>query len=182
VDQNLLLGLDGALARKMTSVEVSNGHSHDHEHGADHHSEVEVLSISLVHSSSTPAFINLDALESFLLAAPKDEIYRIKAIAACATTPKSSDGTMAFPQPQSDIAGRFILNWAFSRWTFTAIKKAKEVDAISVPTEKGEPVLRMTVICARCESSKWKKRLEEGALVKLEEEPECGLLTVVKIS
>src|SRR5215469_10276333 len=93
VHKDVLLGLDAKLARgmkKMTKKEENRGHDHDH------HSEVEVLSITLS-AASQPNGINIQALESLLKDASKDEIYRIKAVLYALETPTSSTGEKATP-------------------------------------------------------------------------------------
>ncbi|KAG6986404.1 hypothetical protein G7Y79_00101g101490 [Physcia stellaris] len=93
VDMSLLLGLDSTLAKDITlqaPLDVQEAHSHEHK--ADHQSEVEVLSVTLSSKGGKTSAVNLETLETFLLSAPKDEIYRIKAIVAASRPPASSGG------------------------------------------------------------------------------------------
>ncbi|KAL9120767.1 MAG: hypothetical protein Q9187_002674 [Circinaria calcarea] len=196
VNQGLLLGLDSALARKMdsshtTSSTNSVGHG-GHSHASDHQSEVEVLSIALQSTGSKAQGIDLESLETFLLSAPKDEIYRIKAIVTTARPPTSSNGTPA--AAGHNAAGglqRYILNWAFGRWTFTLTKLLPEVAVLSTEdslpmkeTTSGsyEPSLRMTIVLAKYEAEKWKRRIEAGGLLKLEHPDEHFVLEVRRLS
>jgi hypothetical protein len=176
VPVDIVFGVDGGLARTLgeeSKAVVVNGHGHAHDHGKGHQSEVEVLSITL--SSPNPnSVIDASKLEKLLKSAPKDEVYRIKAVlAASAPIPSSDDA----PSSSSEsAAGRYILNWAFGRWTCTPMNaEAGEHESSS------GVVLRMTMILARFESKKWKKRLETQGFVELEG-AEKGVLSVEKIA
>lgn len=188
VSMKLVFGVDGGLARELTEAEANgtttngattngttNGdthshpdkHSHSHSHG--HQGEVEVLSVHLSSPSQT-ARISTPSLHTFLAAAPKDEAYRIKAVLSLSSPPSNSDPDVP-PPGEAGPDGRYILNWAFGRWTFTPVA--------ATTTEHGsssEATLRMTVIFARYESNKWKKRLEAGGLVELEGGDVSGLV------
>ena len=196
VHKDVLLGLDAKLARgmkKATKKEDDRGHGHGH----DHHSEVEVLSITL-YSASQPNGINIQALDSLLKDAPKDEIYRIKAVLYALESPTSSTGEKAAAPENPGFPARYILNWAFGRWTFTAVPSGDLTaantpigSAIDTPVDStpstplrvgGEPISRMTVVCAHGESAKWKKKIEGGEYIKLTEEPKLGLLQTSRIS
>ncbi|KAJ2976287.1 hypothetical protein NUW58_g8123 [Xylaria curta] len=154
----------------------SHGHGHDHSH--DHQSEVEVLSVSL--RGSEGAFVDAPKLMKLLEAAPKDEIYRIKSVLTTSSSVEvyNSDQTASVLTTPSDPSPstRYILNWAFGRWTFTPMEKAINEHESS----DGTP-LRMTMILARYESAKWKKKLEVGGLLELDGN-ELGELTVTKIA
>jgi hypothetical protein len=176
VPVDVVFGVDGGLARTLgeesKAVEL-NGHGHAHDHGKSHQSEVEVLSITL--SSPSPnAVIDASKLEKLLKSAPKDEVYRIKAVLAASSPIASSEDA---PSSSTEcVAGRYILNWAFGRWTFTPM------DAVVGEHESSSGVvLRMTMILARFESKKWKKRLETQGFVELEG-AEKGVLSVEKIA
>jgi G3E family GTPase len=204
VPADLLLGLDGALAKKLgdgsdslrDNIQTDAGHGHKHEHGEEgHQSEVEVLSIALLSAPGArrSQAVDIEGLETFLLSAPKDEIYRIKAIVRCSSSPTSSDGTLARKDhPQGSIK-RYILNWAFGRWTFSPVKSIEEIEAIPMPKKQdsevisdegqshegtmptmSEPPLRMTIITAKYESEKWRKRLVGQGHVKVEGTSEDG--------
>ncbi|KID98595.1 CobW/HypB/UreG, nucleotide-binding domain containing protein, partial [Metarhizium majus ARSEF 297] len=172
VDMNLVFGVDGGLARDLTEtdmeLEVNGGrHEHgvDHKHGGQanghshsHQNEVEVLSVELAAPSaatSTPKLL------AFLRAAPKDEVYRIKAVATLSSAPENSDADA--PRPGGPPGGRYILNWAFGRWTFTPVGQEQQEH----PSSR-DVTLRMTVILARHEGNRWKKKLEAGGYLEAE--------------
>ncbi|ENH68524.1 Putative GTP-binding protein YjiA [Fusarium oxysporum f. sp. cubense race 1] len=174
VSMDLIFGMDGGLAKELTEavLEKTNGHSHDHSNGTtnghshDHQSEVEVLSVVL--KADPSARVSTAKLIGFLSSAPKDEAYRIKALVSLSSTPTNSDPDI--PPPEPSASGRYILNWAFGRWTFTPVAESlQEHDSSSDVT------LRMTIIFARYESNKWKKRIEAGGLIELEGGDSSGL-------
>ena len=170
VPVDIVFGVDGGLARSLGEENRVNGHAHSHAHGEKgHQSEVEVLSITLS-SPSTGSVIDASKLEKLLKSAPKDEVYRIKAVLASSSPISSSDDT---PPSDSASSGRYILNWAFGRWTCTPLK--------AVEHESSGVVLRMTMILARFESKKWKKRIETQGFVELDG-GERGELVVEKIA
>jgi G3E family GTPase len=177
VDKDLILGLDAKLAR-TTKHGDHHGHAHDHEHDHDHHGEVEVLSITLS-STSQPDGVDLDKLEDLLTSAPKDEVYRIKGLLYSLKAPSSSTGDLARAPPGPDTPEKYILNWAFGRWTFTV---APSLLADSVEEPGPEPLLRMTIVTAKYEGNKWKKRAESREFIAAQQVPEQGKLEVVKIS
>lgn len=197
VDKDIVFGLDAKLAQlDHKSIHVDkNGHDHKHDsHGHDHEnhqSEVEVLSVTLSASSKGASQgINLAKLEDLLKEAPKDEVYRIKAILYSSTPPSSSNGEKA-AAPAEGKFERYILNWAFGRWTFAFTRKAPPAptglptpadSGVSTPVETGsvEPVVRMTIIAARGEAMKWKKVIERDGLIGLDDSGE-GLLTIEKV-
>ncbi|PGH33050.1 hypothetical protein GX50_04124 [[Emmonsia] crescens] len=170
VDKDVLLGIDGALLAKEISdrghasldLVLLNGtddtaakeaYIQEHSHGLgepredEHQSEVDVLSVSLT-SSQPSDTVNMDALTTLLLSAPKDEVYRIKGIIQfpADSPPEDSSGekaqvptTRATTAPTGESEGgekingtattesgadsiktqNYILNWAFGRWTYT---------------------------------------------------------------
>ena len=174
VDKGLLLGMDSALAKSLGErSQESHGHKHDHQQ------EVEVLSVVVHGMSGQEQSIDLEALETLLLSAPKDEIYRIKGIVTASKPPLDSDGTKASNGQELLEMGiqRYILNWAFGRWTFTRTNMAvpqpptenlANSAAVHVKAQDQPAILRMTVIAARGESEKWKKRIESGGQVRVE--------------
>lgn len=173
VDKDIVFGLDARLAGIATEdTKGSGAHAHEHDHG--HSSEVEVLSVTLK-SEDKKASVDTLKLAKFLQDPTKDEVYRIKGILYASTPPKSSEDTPASAKQISEGRARYILNWAFGRWTFTpvALPAAEESEE--------EPVLRLTVITARYESTKWKKEIEASGLVALEGETQ-GSLVVEKIA
>lgn len=173
VGAEVLLGIDGALFSEevgMDSGICGHGHGHGHEngdkcqngdHGHGHQSEVEVLSVTL--KSMQNNTVDVAALEGLLLAAPKEEVYRIKGILRCSpeNLPADSSDTVHDKKPvAADGSPRYyILNWAFGRWTATPS------DSVGDSVDS-EVVARLTFILARDESAKWKKKLDAGGLVQ----------------
>jgi G3E family GTPase len=160
---DVVFGVDGGLARELTESEVEGGNHHDHadgeKHSHNHQSEVEVLSLEI--KGDTGASVSTDKLTAFLSSTPKDEVYRIKAVLTLSSTPKNSDPDV--PQPEATDSRRYILNWAFGRWTFTPI-----ATQVAEHDSSNDLTTRMTVITGRYESNKWKKKLEAGGLVELD--------------
>jgi hypothetical protein len=193
VDRNILLGLDAKLVRSEQRL-AKSGHKHNHDH--DHSSEVDVLSVTL--SSDDPANgVNIEKLADLLNSASKDEVYRIKAVLYSLVAPTSSTGEVAASPPTEGFPGRYILNWAFGRWTFSAVPMVDSAQATPlssaqdtpIPSEPGtprlgggEPVVRMTIVTARGESTKWQKKVENGGLVAAMVDSQAALLQVKKIS
>jgi G3E family GTPase len=170
VPADVVFGVDGGLAKSLGETQEEHSHSHDHAKGKGHQSEVEVLSVTL--KAGEIATIAAEKLMKLLNTAPKDEVYRIKGLVSSSVALKGSDE--AIPVETKEGVATYILNWAFGRWTFTPLKETAE------PLLKSNEVLRMTLILARYESSKWKKRLEKGELIALESDAN-GDLTVEKI-
>lgn len=168
VDKNVVFGLDAKLA-KAVEQPSENGHAHEHNH--DHSSEVEVLSITLA-SDHPNASVDTDKLAKLLEDPTKDEVYRIKGVLHASTAPQSSDKDIITSTTVKG-RGRYILNWAFGRWTFTHVPETAST------AESNEPALRLTVVTARYESNKWKKQIESSGLIALENGVE-GRLTVEK--
>ncbi|KUL86105.1 hypothetical protein ZTR_07686 [Talaromyces verruculosus] len=161
VDKDVLLGIDGALISKGGLDGHGHDHKHGHDHGHDHQSEVEVLSLALP-ASQDNGVVDLAKFMSLLKSSSKEEVYRIKGTIRCSASqiPENSDPTFltsSSATPSSDSnATTYILNWAFGRWTFTPT---------STPTTD---VARLTFILARYESAKWKKKLEIGDYVAVQ--------------
>lgn len=166
VPADVLLGLDSALAKKSEEAErdvAVGGHDHAGGHSHDHQSEVEVLSVTL---SGVETGLDIKALDQFLRAAPKEDLYRIKGIFKATSIPLPAEG----PAQTKETSGprSYILNWAFGRWTFTDIgepKAGSELDA------------EFTIITARDEATRWKKKIEDGKLLGPQ-----GTLAVKKIA
>ncbi|KAF2142116.1 uncharacterized protein K452DRAFT_287325 [Aplosporella prunicola CBS 121167] len=184
VDKDIVFGLDAKLA-KTEGATGEHKHKHEHEHNHDHSSEVEVLSITVTASSAPPQGLDLEKLEGLLKDSSKDEIYRIKSVLYASSHPKSSGGAPTTdPATAPQATSKYILNWAFGRWTFTSVEgssaqatplssgsatPAATDSGVSTPQAAGaEPALRMTIITARYESAKWKKRIEAGEFFALE--------------
>lgn len=151
VRKDVLLGLDSALAKDAGAL-ASHQHEGDDSHAHDHQSEVEVLSVELRSEDVTLQAIDLEKLDAFLSSAPKDEIYRIKAILNADRVPPSSDNVQkqTLTVDEQGIS-RYILNWAFGRWTFSELAETAQTK---------DSVLRMTIVFARDEAEKWKKLIE----------------------
>lgn len=170
ISKELLFGFDSKMARAWMSDSHSHDHDHDHKHrhDHDHRSEMECLSVTLS-SPSAEAGVDLEKLEKLLKSAPKDEVYRIKAVLYANSSPKSTDG--------SDVNGvsggraRYILNWSFCRWTWS------HDDVI----ESEAPTLRMSIFTAQYESTKWTKKIESGQFVSLSGEATDGVLAVKRV-
>lgn len=170
VDIEVVFGVDRGLARELLEEdgEQANGNGHGHDHKHDHQSEVEVLSIELKGEGG----VDGEKLLGLLKAAPKDEVYRIKAVlnTAPGSAVKNSDEDTPL-----EGGGRYILNWAFGRWTFTPIAAAEHESS-------HHALLRMTMILARYESNKWKKKLEGGDFLALAGDDGKGELVVNRIA
>jgi len=179
VGADVVFGIDGGLASGLLEAEAAghehagDGHGHSHGSGEDHQTEVEVLSVTL----RGPQGVGLDGekLLKLLTTAPKAEVYRIKAVLHAAGAVRNSDDDVP-PPPPAGPGARYILNWAFGRWTFTPV--VAEADDGPRPDE--QTALRMTVILARHESTKWKKKLEAGGLLELDG-GEKGSLVVCRL-
>ncbi|KAK3365966.1 CobW/HypB/UreG, nucleotide-binding domain-containing protein [Lasiosphaeria ovina] len=168
VPMDVVFGIDGGLAQGLADEQHDN---HEHNHARDHQSEVEVLSIELQGAGA----VDVAKLVTLLKTAPKDEVYRIKAVLTTAaggeTLRNSEEDDPLVPTPPHDgdnstpeSKNRYILNWAFGRWTATRIAGGAAAEHAST----GGAVLRMTMILARYESAKWRKKLEAGGLLELD--------------
>jgi len=146
----------------------SHDHNHQHKHGHSHTSEIECLSVTLS-SANDEAGVDLTKLESLLKSAPKDEVYRIKAVLHANGQPKSADGSAA--GVAKDGHSRYILNWSFGRWTWSQ-------DNV---IEAGAPVLRMSIFTARYESSKWTKKIESKQYIALDGGATDAVLAVKRV-
>ncbi|RAL60961.1 hypothetical protein DID88_010057 [Monilinia fructigena] len=186
VGVDVVCGVDGGLARGLVDDVSGNEHNHDHangdhkhEHSHDHQSEVEVLSITLTSSSPSSA-ISLASLNKLLNLAPKDEVYRIKAVLSSNSPIPPSDSSLTPPESETSATSsssnsttdlspkpsKYILNWAFGRWTSTKMEK-QQLEKEHESSQGEGVVLRMTIVTARDESNKWKKRIEGGGWVEL---------------
>lgn len=176
VPADVVFGVDGGLAQALEdgSALVKSGHD-DHTHGDhkhDHQTEVEVLSVTL--QGPKGAAVDSTKLMALLNAAPKDEVYRIKSVLTASSTVKNSGDDESLPTPPHP-ANRYILNWAFGRWTFTPLSAEGE------HVSSDQLLLRMTIILARYESAKWKKKLETGGFLEINGD-EKGELIISKIA
>jgi G3E family GTPase len=157
ISKDLLFGFDQKLARAWMKDEVQHDHGHDHAQADGDHqhtSEIECLSVTLV---STPdASVDTNKLDRLLRSAPKDEVYRIKAVLYSATPPSEPDGSAVSGVAAGRV--RYILNWSFGRWTW----------AHDATDDTRAPTLRMSIFTAPYESSKWMKKIESGEFVALD--------------
>jgi Putative GTPases (G3E family) len=181
VDMNVLFGIDGALAKGLgEEVCMGDGCEHDHHKHGDgekhHQSEVEVLSVELKGEPGTG--VDATKLMTLLQSAPKDEVYRIKSVMTVASPAslRNSDEDVRLQTPATSPSNRYILNWAFGRWTFTPLG-----ESVTEHQSTNQALLRMTIILAQYESTKWKKKLEAGGLIELER-PNQGELTVTRVN
>ncbi|OAX78572.1 hypothetical protein ACJ72_07118 [Emergomyces africanus] len=232
VDKDVLLGIDGALLAReifdrghasldlvllngVDDTAAKEAYIQEHNHGLgeprenEHQSEVDVLSVSL--ASSRPSdTVNMEALTTLLLSAPKDEVYRIKGILqfpadfppedssgekAQASTNKSegSENVNGTAAPENEANGiktqNYILNWAFGRWTYThspvsidrTAKSSREGDTDTPATSESAIIARMTLILARGESHKWTRKLENDGLLGVAADSEEDTRGVVKV-
>ncbi|KAI9883398.1 MAG: hypothetical protein M1823_004834 [Watsoniomyces obsoletus] len=237
VPMKALLGLDRRMEVRLEELESRHEHEHhesghDHDAEGNHHSEVEVLSISLMvgleDGERRNTVMDVEKLEELLKSAPKDEVYRIKAIMKTDYLPLSSDGISSTAMGKRSTNGveingfkkedgnndneignwekqpvSCILNWAFGRWTFfeipssSSLKQEKETgtvsgqqkqqqqdnpDGVNGLTKTVDPILRMTVVLARGEGEKWKKRIQQKKwlCVKNQDENESILTVEIK--
>lgn len=196
VDANLVVGIDGGLLGRAGDDELlgalgpaQHAPDHDHEDGHGHHDdhqeEIEVLSVTL---AATAAAVDTAKLAQLLSAAPKEEVYRIKAVLTVSATGRAALQNSDDSVPVADIDGvdgvdgvadkaessRYILNWAFGRWTFTPV-----APGVAEHASSEQAVLRMTVMLARYEGNKWAKKLETGNFLAVESG--SGELTVNKV-
>jgi len=188
VDKNIVFGLDARLAR---GVGTESEHHHDHEHA----SEVEVLSVALT-SSGGKKGVDVDKLNKLLEDPTRDCIYRIKGVLYASKPPKASENSSS-KESALDVTGnrvRYILNWAFGRWTFTPVPLPSTTSTplaseTATPVGSGqstpsppdeEPELRLTVMTARYESSQFQKLIESSGFVALDDGAE-GTLTVKRV-
>lgn len=197
VDKSILLGLDTAFAKDMDPIVHDHEHRQTgvHDHHEDHQSEVEVLSLTLSSEDILNHGVNLDSLETLLLSAPKDEVYRIKAIINASRPPTSSAGDV---EPavvhQGQTTAKYILNWAFGRWTFTSMSSGVPASSVSSSntSRRGsnveiaddvpiDPLLRMTIILARGEAAKWEKRIETQGHIEPENSEAKSTLHIRRI-
>ena len=149
ISKDLLFGFDVKMARAWI-----NDDGHDKEHKHEHMAEMECISVT-IDSEDEGVKVNLEKLETLLKSAPKDEVFRIKAILRCDRPPKDSSGSEIV---DVDCGLRhYILNWSFGRWSWTATDS----------TQSKCPTLRMSIFTAQYESSKWIKRIESGTFIAL---------------
>lgn len=173
VGVEVLFGVDERMAKGRQWVgddSSAEEQRHDgHGHGHEHRDEVECVSVTLSSAAAGSRSIDLAALEKLLSSAPKDEVFRIKAILYTSSPPPTNSNGSAAMEPTNGVANgtekemkRYILNWSFGRWTWTIVNRPSQADG---PVE---PALRMSVFTAQYESNKWMKKIEGGGFVKLD--------------
>lgn len=186
VDKDIIFGLDAKLAK---SIGTKLDHHHDHGHS----SEVEVLSVTLT-SNGEKKGVDVEKLSKLLSEPTRDSIYRIKGVLYSSETPKSSDATSTSTLDPSSGRARYILNWAFGRWTFSQVPPPSTAttplaSGTATPISSGqttplspgeEPELRLTVVSARYESNQFQKFIESSGLVALRDGAE-GKLNVQRV-
>lgn len=182
VPADVVFGVDGALARSLLAdgdTGGEHGHGHDHKDGhKGHQSEVEVLSVSLSVNGGAEAavVVDINKLAGLLETAPKDEVYRIKAVYTAAAALRGSDEQVPVLVDKPPGPARYILNWAFGRWTCTPVPG----DDSNAQQSSGQTVLRMTLVLARHEGAKWKKKLENSAWISVVGETDQAASLVVQ--
>ncbi|KAI9780216.1 MAG: hypothetical protein M1816_003140 [Peltula sp. TS41687] len=198
VGKEVLLGVDGALARRLGAGEGGEGgrqlHEHGHDEGEqehkqhldDHQSEVDVMSITLASSRDGSAVnrgvVDREKLEAFLGTVPAGEIYRMKAVLWSESPSSAADGqSVNGGQNHSEAhLNCYILNWAFGRWTLTEMRPPAGTG--THPTRRpDEPALRMTMVLPRWEAAKWKKKLEAAEWLCLSENNVDRVLEIRKM-
>ncbi|KAI3335004.1 CobW/HypB/UreG [Ustulina deusta] len=178
VPVDVIFGIDRGLTRALTEGHLAAIQSGDDGHGNHgHQSEVEVLSVTL--RGPGGAVVDAPKLMTLLKTAPKDEVYRIKSVLTISSLAQvynsEQNDSISAPPLDPPTSARHILNWAFGRWTFTPMETS-----VNEHDSSDGALLRMTLIFARYESAKWKKKLEVGGLLELA--GESGELTVTKIA
>ena len=174
VSQDVVMGIDGSLIGREGAEAAAeiNGEMHGHGHDHQHREEVEVLSVVLRRETLSSAAVDMDAFEELLLSAPKDEVYRIKGLLVSSVPPADSSGERTASTVQ--VAALYVLNWAFGRWTYTALADSESA------TMKGTAA-NLTFILARGEAMKWKRKLECSDLLILEGKTPGRDLNVEKV-
>jgi G3E family GTPase len=169
VDKDIVFGLDARLAGLVEEKKEQHAHDHNHEHS----SEIEVLTVTL-QSQDRAGSVDTAKLAKLLEDPTKDEVYRIKGILYTSTPPSSSDTQQDAKRNVPEGRLRYILNWAFGRWTFAHVSSNASMNS-------EEPELRLTVMTARYESNKWKKQIELSSLIALQDGQDA-MLTVSRVT
>lgn len=165
IDVGLLFGLDGKMVKGLFDVDTAaNDHTHDHGENEGHHHQDELECLSITVDSTDSAQLDLIKLDALLRKAPKDEVYRIKAILYSRTAPVGAQ------QAACDGPQRYILNWSFGRHTWTSDGTAHH----------SGPIFRASLFLAPYESTKWTKRLESGEYISTLGNAEYGNVTVTR--
>lgn len=187
VGSNLVFGLDAALSKGIPpqhDLETLGHKIHNHQ------SEVEVLDIRLsVPTGQKVVGLDTKRMRNLLTLATKDEIYRIKAVLYCSDPNESALEDELLERRNAKRMrpaepSKYILNWAFGRWTYTALDiGSTETTPLGSGTstplsrEGDEPILRMTIVTARHEGNKWQRRIQGGDYL-IPEDGSSAVLTV----
>ncbi|KAL9096093.1 MAG: hypothetical protein Q9165_001616 [Trypethelium subeluteriae] len=164
VDARVVFGVDAKGVRRWESEVEREGREGEDGHRHDHQSEIEVLSVTVKEAASRTG-VDVTRLQQLLEQAPKDEVYRIKAVLFTSQSPKSSDGQeteTARKDALQNSVERYVLNWAFGRWKYTRLSEQET-------SGESPSALRMTIMTARDESNSWKKRIESKELIRAED-------------
>jgi G3E family GTPase len=174
VDVEVVMGIDGAMVRKLGVREAVEREKEEGVRGEHHHhqDEVEVLSVTLRAEDGGVKGVSLDDFEELLLSAPKDEVYRIKGLVVSQFPPPDSSGE----RRPSTVPGKelYVLNWAFGRWHYTQIQ-SKEFEVMDGASA------RLTWILARGEGKRWQRKIEQNDLIRFDDKQK-GILSVEKIT
>ena len=156
VSPEVLFGLDSKMATNWTEQHHHHDHANGDDHGHSHKSEVECISVTL-DSKHKDTCVDTQKLTALLKTAPKDEVYRIKAVLYSTPPGGPQNDCNGEPVNGEQIARRcrYVLNWSFGRWTWTIT---------SLPDDDS-PLLRMSIFTAQYESNKWMKRVESGDFI-----------------
>lgn len=195
VDRGVLLGVDRGVGRLLdprvhigaeeeaccaAGREGGEGHVHAPGERERHMDEVDVLSVRLPAAGVGGGYLDYDSLEKLLSSAPKDEVYRIKALFRVSKTPNpppvagqgASVGSANGGEGEGAGEGWFILNWAFRRWTVTRMEHADE---------EGGDVCDLTIVLAQGEGRRWQRKIETGGFVVREGQGGAEGLLVEKV-
>ncbi|TGZ78906.1 cobW-domain-containing protein [Ascodesmis nigricans] len=173
IDRDVVFGLDSQLSKSLidSAAGLDTIPESQHEHHHAHSSEVDVISLKLpIGDGHDAGYIDTSALEKLLTSAPKDEVYRIKGIVRCRMPPPIHPDTPPTPAgsdiPTSPpVGGRWILNWAFGRWTVTPLRESTVSTTIEAPeTTASSPV----DVAPNCEATPNGVHVEDDAAMAKE--------------
>lgn len=195
-DMDLMLVDNEKVGQSVKEAQAEHSHSSDHQTEVEVLSVSLKTSLPVGDASAVDdddddgkePVADISSLTTLLLSAPKDEVYRIKGLLRFSSDhpPEDSSGQVASansaaeaPDTNTTRTHTYILNWAFGRWTFTQSpallepqtlpSKDKPADSSSGPETIHTTIARLTLILARGESAKWKRRLEAGDSLKIAE-------------
>lgn len=160
ISKDVLFGFDSKMAKSWPpATKTHHDHDHDHQHAQDeaHNAEVECISVTL-NTGEPNASVDLDKLKQLLESAPKDEIYRIKAVVRSKQVPAELEGEESSQSDMSSIRS-YVLNWSFGRWRWSQLTGDQ---SIGCPAP-----LRLVIFTAQFESTKWMKKLQQSDFFSL---------------